>query len=507
MLAAVLLAGCRPAFELDGSGARDAKPHANAGVGTTIDYRSTIMLDGSASLDPDGALVEYRWTLDEAPDASTATIADPSAATTSLVPDTNGKYSFTLQVTDSGGNTDSSSVVYLVTAGPLMIDAGPDLAVEWRKTAQLSAFVQVTSGMTPVIEWTLVSRPPRSSTVLQGASTLTPSFVADVAGVYELQLVVTSEEHVRTDTVTVTAAPNRVEFQGAFIDAVMSIEDSTLIAISDAPPRLRFLHVPTAVETTIPLPSTPTAITLDDNDNQVAVAISGEVRIFDLVTKSQSASFAVPSPVADLVFARSRVHAFPVSTGPIQTYDVAAQIVEPTTYSVSGSSAAHMTPGSSTDMFSIDTSVTPADLYHYNVSDTPATLISDSPYAGEYPLGNDLWIIGRRIVVSTGHVFVSDPFEPPDMFHESRLTTDPSTRLNSLLWAANIYTLETTAGLVDFRVYDGTTFAPLRSYAVPDIVVNGTAQTGQPRLVTFLNPDKILLVTSFGTSNMIVITQ
>lgn len=101
----------------------NALPVANAGpdqlvhaVGETAE----VTLDGSASFDPDGVIVEYQWSGEPAP-------GDVVMPVLTLTP---GVYTFTLVVVDDNGASSAPDQVVIIVNDPPVADAGPDQTVE-----------------------------------------------------------------------------------------------------------------------------------------------------------------------------------------------------------------------------------------------------------------------------------------------------------------------------------------------------------------------------------------
>jgi poly(3-hydroxybutyrate) depolymerase len=94
-----------------GSAANKA-PVANAGKDTTIAAPATsVTLNGQASVDPDGAIVEYSWKQYSGPNKATISGNTASATASDLQP---GKYVFELTVTDNRGATAKDLVTITV---------------------------------------------------------------------------------------------------------------------------------------------------------------------------------------------------------------------------------------------------------------------------------------------------------------------------------------------------------------------------------------------------------
>ncbi|MCP9481346.1 PKD domain-containing protein [Shimia sp. CNT1-13L.2] len=101
----------------------NASPIADAGPSLTVAPGEGFVLDAGASVDPDGAIAAYRWTL---PDGTTK-----DGERVSVREETPGLYRYGLSVMDDfrgGGATDDSEVLMVVNAAPVAV-AGPDILV------------------------------------------------------------------------------------------------------------------------------------------------------------------------------------------------------------------------------------------------------------------------------------------------------------------------------------------------------------------------------------------
>ena len=188
--------------------ANNTAPSANAGGARTASVGSAITLTGSGT-DANGDALAYSWTLAR-PGASTATLSGATTANPSFTPDVVGSYTAQLTVSDGQGGSNSASALINALLAPVA-NAGPAQTVLTSSTVALDGRVSSTS-TTGVLSyaWTLASRPTGSTAVLSSATVATPTFVADVSGIYVASLQVTDSlgtSPAASVTVTATRRP------------------------------------------------------------------------------------------------------------------------------------------------------------------------------------------------------------------------------------------------------------------------------------------------------------
>jgi hypothetical protein len=187
-------------------------PIANAGAEQTVAHNTTVQLSGSGQ-DPQNQTLTHKWTFLTIPAGSTATLSDPGIANPTFIPDKPGTY--VVQLIVNNGNLDSkpSTVTITATNTPPVANAGSPQNVNVGATVNLDASHSIDAEHDPsTYAWTFVSVPAGSNAQLTGASTPSPTFVADVAGTYVAQLVV-SDPYSSSDAVTVTitaASPSTI---------------------------------------------------------------------------------------------------------------------------------------------------------------------------------------------------------------------------------------------------------------------------------------------------------
>ena len=181
-------------------------PLADAGPDQVVRTRSLAQLDGSGSSDPDGDALSFAWMLVSQPVGSTAALRDPNAIDASLIPDLPGDYVIDLVVSDGLDSSTPDSVTITATDQAPIADAGPDQSVQPGTAVNLDGSASSDPDGQPLsFSWRFTAQPSGSTASLVGADTATPSFTADVAGIYIAELTVSDGAFDSTDTVAVRA--------------------------------------------------------------------------------------------------------------------------------------------------------------------------------------------------------------------------------------------------------------------------------------------------------------
>ncbi len=185
-------------------------PVANAGPDQTITAPSnTVILDGSASYDPDGIIKNFSWVMISGPGSVTISnenIANPTVS--GLIP---GDYVFKLTVTDSVGATNSAQVNITVDPEPTVPNQAPVANAGNNQTiiAPVSSVILDGSrsydpdGTIVNYFWSQVSGP--SNSVFSNSGITKPTVSNLIIGSYVFQLMVTDNSGATGyDQVTVT---------------------------------------------------------------------------------------------------------------------------------------------------------------------------------------------------------------------------------------------------------------------------------------------------------------
>jgi hypothetical protein len=104
----------------------------DAGIDQTIDFGEEIILDGSRTIDTDGIAIVYKWTIEDAPTGSTATIENDDSQNANLLVSMIGEYRIKLTATTEFEEKEDE-VVITVVAEPMLIDFDIVEDMVWEK--------------------------------------------------------------------------------------------------------------------------------------------------------------------------------------------------------------------------------------------------------------------------------------------------------------------------------------------------------------------------------------
>ncbi len=176
-------------------GSANQKPKADiATLPERVPLGSAVMFDGSNSSDPEGESITFDWLIEGAPEDSVAEFDDRKAVKPTFLPDVPGEYEISLVVEDDLSRSEPVSISFVVE-GALNVapiaDAGAQREVALGDTVQLDAKNSSDKeGATLTFLWDIKTRPAGSAAALSDPTIETPTFVADVLGIYEIELVV-----------------------------------------------------------------------------------------------------------------------------------------------------------------------------------------------------------------------------------------------------------------------------------------------------------------------------
>jgi preprotein translocase subunit SecF len=169
-------------------------PVAKAGATQNVVVGTSVTLDGTASSDANGDSLTYKWSLLYKPTGSLASLASASTSKPTFNADTVGTFVVSLIVND--GKADSAEVssttviAEALNAAPVA-NAGPAQTVLIGATVTLTGEASTDANADKLTyKWVLTTRPTGSTATLSSTSAVSPTFKADVAGVFVASLIV-----------------------------------------------------------------------------------------------------------------------------------------------------------------------------------------------------------------------------------------------------------------------------------------------------------------------------
>jgi beta-lactam-binding protein with PASTA domain/sugar lactone lactonase YvrE len=150
-------------------------PIANAGPDVEVRPNSSVWLDGSASLDPDGDPISYQWTVLSSPQGSNIFLYNPTEAYPCVEFDMPGQYIIQLVVSD--GRLISTPDTVIITAKRQMVSVpdvvGYDLwaaeyTLRWLNNLLLGTVTRANSPTVPIDF--VISQNPTAGTILEEGS-------------------------------------------------------------------------------------------------------------------------------------------------------------------------------------------------------------------------------------------------------------------------------------------------------------------------------------------------
>ena len=166
-------------------------PIADAGPDQSAFFGDTIFLDGTNSSDADGDLLTYSWSITSQPIGSSASLSNSTASNPTFPVDTAGTYVVQLIVNDGQENSEPDTMMVSTDNTAPVADAGEDQSVLVGDTVTLNGSQSKDVDTDPLtFNWSFVSIPDSSAAELSDSTAEMPTFAADAAGTYAVQLFV-----------------------------------------------------------------------------------------------------------------------------------------------------------------------------------------------------------------------------------------------------------------------------------------------------------------------------
>lgn len=167
----------------------NVRPRADAGPDQTVTLDAAVTVSGYASTDANGDPLSFAWNLVATPAGSRATVV-PSGAEARFVTDVPGDYVLSLRVTDGHLWSAPDTVIVTTSNSAPIANAGTNQIVPFGVVTLDGTRSTDADGDPLTYRWSFTAMPPGSAAALSNPTSSTPTFVADVSGVYVIQLIV-----------------------------------------------------------------------------------------------------------------------------------------------------------------------------------------------------------------------------------------------------------------------------------------------------------------------------
>ena len=222
---ALLYAGCGDDNGGNGPTGVNQKPVAVLGQDMQVAVGETVTMSGTQSSDPDGDQITYSWSFTSLPATSSATLSSTTASSTSFVADVAGDYTVRLTVSDGELTSDAVECTATATNTAPVANAGSDQDVTLGDLVQLDGSQSSDpNGDDLTYAWTFASQPGGSAAVLSSATIANPTFTADVAGEFVVELTV-SDGDLTSNPDQVTISVNTLPVAHAGTDQTVMVGD------------------------------------------------------------------------------------------------------------------------------------------------------------------------------------------------------------------------------------------------------------------------------------------
>ena len=209
----------------------NSAPVAHAGSDQTVFVTQLAALDGTNSNDVDNDSLTFVWSFVAVPTGSSAILSDPISPNPDFTVDLPGTYVVQLVVNDGTLDSAPDTVVINTQNSVPVANAGPDQIVPIGTTVKLDGRTSSDVDKDPLTYlWALIAKPTGSTATLNDVTLVQPTFVADLPGIYVVQLIVNDGiEHSDPATVTITTA-NTIPVAEAGPDQTVAVQ--TLVTLN-----------------------------------------------------------------------------------------------------------------------------------------------------------------------------------------------------------------------------------------------------------------------------------
>lgn len=450
-------AGCEQSipvtFAFTGSKRSAQAPVASISTvpGSPVSIGRTVALDGSGSHDPQGGTLSYAWSLQDPP-GSVARLSAAGGVNVSFTPDVAGTYLASLIVSAGGrSSTAATAAIVAQAAGsggtaPTASLAAPSAAAPGQTLAfDASGSRAGSTGGTLSYAWALSEKPSGAAAQLTDAASSIAHLVPDAVGRYTVQLTLSDGAASASASATVLVqAGVTATLPYRPVAARYSRALDRLVFITSSPAALHLYDPVAQADTSVPLPLTPTCLSVSADGLFAAVGHDAWLTWLDLSAAAVVKTWPIAASAGDVVLGDSVTasgtptrfaYVFPSRDQWVAVHNLdLGSGVEKTTATIYAGMRAALQPGTGR-VFGVTGGLSPAQIYRFDADATGALASSGgSPYWGDYPMGYPIWISGDGAQLLTA---AGTRFRTQDLTYAGTVSLPGASNSTSasLLWA------------------------------------------------------------------------
>lgn len=359
-----------------------------------------------------------------------------------------------------------------------------------------------------LFQWTVESAPEGSTAKISANALPKPTFKPDKEGSYRISLKVTDPQGLSSlATVSLNVRGAVRQFSYNVVDAEYSDALERLIVVSSQPSHaLQIIDPATGVQKSVPLALAAHNVAVSPDGKTAVVGHDGAVTLVDLQNIRISKFFDnIGFNVFDIVLGNNGMaYASRIGLQWDSLYSinlVTGDVLRNTGSSIYGGVRLQVIPRLNA-VYSILAGLSPGDLERFNTSTTPLSYLYDSPYYGDYAIGDNLWVTedGLSILTAAGTMFQTAALQDQDMRYQRKLPeagqsdmrfnvfhADHSQEVNKFVVASVEHSAYASGvlGAINLKVYTTPLLNLESSTSLNNVTFDGGGQAVIPQFVFF----------------------
>jgi K319L-like, PKD domain len=412
------------------------RPIANIGTNATpvalpsapsirVPVNTQLTLRATGSSDADGDTLTYAWSIVSKPSGSAATIVNANLSIAQYTPDFAGNYVLRLRVTDSAGAYSERT---------LGIDIGnypPVAVIDKNRTTVLSGRSLTASGILSYDEdasplsytWSVDARPAGSTASIASPNNSILSFTPDRPGVYVIALTVndgTASNVAYLNVRALSTIAGSVTLPFVPLDSKYSRGLDKVVMIGANPNALYIVDPFIGSIRSVPLPAAHRSLSISPDGTLAAVLHESLATLVDLQT-AQAVRTSMTEGLQTEIFMLNDGFAYLIGQSGGQWVDRPITLLDMRTGTVGvppvgtcgGNGGFAYFYGTQKGVFAnlknrvlfMAYGLSPSDISFFDVNQTTHSVngSGDSPYHGDYPLGQDFYLSGNQDLLFTSY--------------------------------------------------------------------------------------------------------